>query len=289
MKKFLEEAPLVHAVIHLEFSKNPALSAMTQEISNSLHQRMIEEGFPERIDSQQEVVEFVFSGHNQPPKQKITNVHRTLFRASGEMDVVQVSDHALIIKTTDYQCFEKFHKKFVSALQACIDVVPNFDKVLLKSVGLRYVDLIAPKRGSSLSDYVSSEVLPMSLSMLDTPVKRYGKTFTQAQLNESQVMSVNFEEIPSEQGRVHKVLPDNLIEADPRGGLRIQGHQWWLELDCPTYGILDIDHQYSFVGSPVFDISFLNATIENLYMYANQVFWGTITDTAKQAWKIKNA
>jgi uncharacterized protein (TIGR04255 family) len=290
MKKFLEEAPLVLSVLHLEFSKIPALSVMTQEMSNSLHQRMIGEGFPERIDSQQEIVEFAFnnSNNNQPPQKQTTNVHRTLFRASGEMDIVQVCDHALILKTTNYQRFEDFHEKFTGAIQACIDVIPNFDKALLKSVGLRYVDLIAPKPGALLSDYISSEVLPMSLSMLDKPLKRHGKTFTQSQVNENQVINVIFEEIPTEQGQVHKVLPDNLIETDPKGGLIIRGHQWWRELDSPTYGILDVDHHYSFIGSPVFDINTLNEAIKSLYVYANQVFWGTITDKAKRAWKMKN-
>lgn len=289
MKKFLEEAPLVLSVLHLEFSKIPALSVMTQEMSNSLHQRMIEEGFPERIDSQQEVVEFAFnSNNNQPPQQQTRNIHRILFRASGEMDIVQVSDHALILKTTNYQRFEKFYEKFNGAIKACIDVIPDFDKVLLKSVGLRYVDLIAPKPGASLADYISSEVLPLSLSMLDKPLQRHGKTFTQSQVNENQVINVFFEELPTVQGKVHKVLPDNLIEADPNGGLIIKGHQWWHELDSPTYGILDVDNHYSFIGSPVFDIQTLNEAIKNLYIYANQVFWGTITDEAKSAWKMKD-
>ena len=128
----------------------------------------------------------------------------------------------------------------------------------------------------------------MSLSMLDKPLKRHGKTFTQSQVNENQVISVIFEEIPTEQGQVHKVLPENLIEADPKGGLIIKGHQWWRELDSPTYGILDVDNHYSFIGSPVFDINNLNEAIKNLYVYANQVFWGTITDEAKSAWKMKD-
>lgn len=290
MKKFLEEAPLVLSVLHLEFSKIPALSVMTQEMSNSLHQRMIEEGFAERIDSKQEVTEFAFnkSSNNLSPQQQTKNLHRTLFRASGEMDIVQVCDHALILKTTNYKRFEEFHDKFNGAIQACIDVIPNFNKALLKSVGLRYVDLIAPKPGASLPDYISSEVLPMSLSMLDKPLKRHGKTFTQSQVKENQVISVVFEEIPTDQGKVHKVLPDNLIEGDPKGGLIIKGHHWWLELDSPTYGILDVDNHYSFIGSPVFDIDALNGAIKNLYIYANQVFWGTITDEAKRAWKMNN-
>jgi len=289
MKKFLEEAPLVLSVLHLEFSKIPALSVMTQEMSNFLHQRMIEEGFAERIDSQQEVVEFAFNGTtNQPPQKQTTNVHRILFRASGEMDIVQVCDHALILKTTNYTCFEKFHEKFNGAIQACIDVIPNFDKALLKSVGLRHVDLIAPKPGALLSDYISSEVLPMSLSMLDTPLERHGKTFTQSQVNANHTLSVIFEEIPTKQGQVHKVLPDNLIEADPKGGLIIKGHQWWRELDSPTYGILDVDNHHSFIGSPIFDINILDGAIKNLYIYANQVFWGTITEEAKSAWKMKD-
>lgn len=286
MKYFLKEAPLVFTAIHLEFSQNPMLSSISNELSNALHQRMIEEGFPEKIVSKQQVVNIVI-GPDKQPLQQASLIHRTLFRAPGEQEIVQIADNAIILKTTRYNNFEAFYEKFKSILKSCVDVVPGFDKVLLKRVMLRYIDVIAPSENDSLGDFVSDEILPMSLSMLDGISQRQGITVTRAITGESQVLQVYFEELPCNDGKVHKLLPDNLIETDPQCGLRIDGHERWLSLTSETYGILDIDHQHSFLGSPIFDLLFLEETLKNLYEDSSKVFWNTISVKAKDTWEIQ--
>ncbi len=286
MKYFLKEAPLVFTVIHLEFSQNPMLSNMSDELSKSLHQSMIEKGFPEKIVSKQQVVEVVI-GLDKQPVQQASIIHRTLFRAPGEQEIVQISDNAIILKSTCYDSFEAFYEKFKSILETCVNVVPSFEKVLLKRVKLRYVDVIAPGKNDTLGDFVSNEILPMSLSMLDGISQRQGLTVTRAMTGEARFLQVNFEELHCNEGKVHKVLPDNLIETDPQCGLRIDGHKRWLSLTSETYGILDIDHQHSFTGSPTFNLSFLEEKLQNLYEYSSKVFWETISQKAKDTWGIQ--
>lgn len=280
-KKLLKEAPLVHAVIHLEFSVCPELTTPSPELINSLHERMIALGFPERIDSNTQLQGIVLGGPEGPTPAETKSIHRTLFRSADQRSIVQVSDHAIYIKTTDYSGFESFREIYSQILDASNDSIPSFNKLLLKHLGLRYVDVLVPKGDHSLSEFVSQEFLASSLSMLENVENRHSQTVTRANTSKEQVLTVIFEEVASN-GRVSKVLPDNLLENDKRCNLIIKGHENWLNVSSPTYGILDIDHQHHFASNPSFDLDKLKQTVTSLYEDTSKVFWGSITDLARE-------
>jgi len=286
MRYSLNQAPLVLTIIHLEFSEIPALSPMSEKLSNKLHQSMIKMGFPDKIISQQETVEVVFEP-NKEPKRQVSIGYRTSFRASGEKEIIQISNNELIIKTTSYKNFEDFYNKFKLIFKTCINIIDDFNNVLLKKISLRYINAIVPSKGSSLNEFVSNEILPISLSMLDEISQRQGITLTRASTAENQVLHVYFEELSSNDGKVYKILPDNIMEKDPKCSLFIQGHKNWLSLTSKTYGILDINHEYLFLGSPTFDLDLLKSKLKELYKDSSKVFWHTISENAKKTWQIE--
>ncbi|MCQ9084880.1 TIGR04255 family protein [Vibrio harveyi] len=285
MKKTLEKAPLVHALIHLRFAEVPTLKTIAPELIQALHVRMIDEGFPEKIESQADIVEWNYDAASQQMKHRKLSNTRLLFRAAGEREIVEISESSIILKSTNYGTFNDFYDKFHRLLLACMEIIPKLDKTLLKSVGLRYVDVIAPSGESTLSDYVSGEIQPPSLEGIGTHLQ--GHSLKAVKVAENQVLVVNFEELQTIDNRVQKVLPDNLIEPDEKCGLVIDGQKDWLGVQSATYGILDVDHTYQFVHSPTFNAAQIADATRKLYQSASDIFWSVITEQAKQAWGYK--
>ncbi|MCZ5880127.1 TIGR04255 family protein [Vibrio parahaemolyticus] len=285
MKKVLEKAPLVHALIHLRFTDVPSLISLQPDLINKLHLRMIEEGFNEKIPSRAEIIEMEFDAVTQQARQKKIAKERLLFRAAGEKEIVEISESSLILKSTNYSSFKEFYDKFHRVLIGCQEVIDGFEKTLLKSVGIRYIDVVVPSNGRTLSDFVNSEIQPPQL--LNTGKHLRGHSLKAIEVAANQVLIVNFEELPVHQRRVHKVLPDNLIEPDQNCGLIIDGQQDWGNVTSETYGILDIDHSYKFVGSPLFDSELVKESTEKLYKQASDIFWNVISHDAKDSWGYK--
>ncbi|MAL98873.1 MAG: hypothetical protein CL583_10550 [Alteromonadaceae bacterium] len=287
MKRILAQAPLVHAVIHLRFSDVPALTAVSPELLHEMHVKMIDEGFSENIESQAELVDVMIDSTTQQVRQRKQSRKRYLYRAAGEQDIFEISQNTIVLKTTNYSSFEEFSETFKKLLKICHDVIKGLEKSLLKSVGLRYVDVIAPANGKELREFISEDILPAHLKALDGRRHIHGFTVKQAETSPGQTIKVGFEELPCNDGKIYKVLPDNLMEADKKCALLIKGHREWLSVSGETYGILDVDHIRNFNGSPVFNIESVIASLEPLYDDANKVFWGAISDDAKNAWGYK--
>lgn len=282
--KTLKNAPLVHAVLHLRFSEAPSLNPISKDILKTLHQRMIQEGFPEKIESHANMVDVVFNAELQQMSQKQVQKSRVLFRAAGERDIVEISEDSIVLKSTVYKGFDEFYPKFQSILNACLEVLDGLKATLLKSVGLRYIDIIVPQSGVPLDQYVSAEVLPPSLNMVEGAKHIQGATLKVVETKPGQVLVVNFEELQCFENKVYKVLPDNLIEPDPSCGLIIDGQEGWLNVRSKTYGLLDVDHTHTFISSPVFSVEAIESASQELYAHASDVFWSVISDHARKEW-----
>lgn len=112
-----------------------------------------------------------------------------------------------------------------------------------------------------------------------------GATLKVIETNPAQILVVNFEELRCNDGKVHKILPDNLIEPDPSCGLIIAGQQEWLNVSSETYGLLDVDHTHNFISSPKLEIELIESAANQLYKHASDVFWNIISEKAKEIWK----
>jgi uncharacterized protein (TIGR04255 family) len=287
-KKILDRAPLVHAVLHLRFSETPSLNPINTELLNKLHERMIKEGFQEKIESQATLDEVIFDPVKQQMNHKQLNKKRILFRATGEKSIVEISEESIVLKTTNYNSFEEFYGSFHLVLTGCLEVLNGLSHALLKSIGLRYVDIIAPANNLSLNELVSAELLPASLEIINESKHIQGATLKVVATNPRQVLAVNFEELLVREGKVSKILPDNLVEPDTKCGLKITGQSDWLNVSSETYGLLDIDHTHHFDSSPVFDVEMIQSAALELYQHANDVFWNSITEKAQQEWGVRH-
>lgn len=283
MKRTLKKAPLVNVVLHLRFAQVPDLISPVPELVNALHKKMVDLKFPEKIVSETEVVDWVFDPLTQQMRSNKVKRHRLLFRAAGEQQSLEVADSAIILKSTCYTTFNEFYGQFEQVLRACCGVVEGLGKTLLKHLGLRYVNVIVPDKDHQLHELIASDIMPPQLK--PTHKHLLGAVLKVQETEPGGTLTLNFEQLQCKENQVHKILPGDLIETDRHCSLVVKGHQSWFNIDSPTYGILDIEHSYQFIGSPEFKLAEVTDKAQQLYYQASEVFWLSITDIAKNCWQ----
>lgn len=281
MKKSLDKAPLVHVVLDLRFSESPALKNIPFDLENTLHEKMIEIGFPDKIISNTQHNEIEINQETNEIKHNTSNIKRLLFRAAGEQSIVEFSSSAIILKATKHTSFEDLSKKFMLVVEMIEDIF-TIKKTLLKSLELRYVNIIVPSENYSLGEFVTS-----NLSVFESLKKfkhELGQIVKVVETEANQKLIVNFVELPCVEKRVNQVLPNDLMEPDPKCSLIIKGQNSWLHVNSNTYGMLDIKHVHNFIGSPEFNISTVENITTSLYQDISDLFWESLSELAKRTW-----
>lgn len=290
-KKGLKKAPLIHSVIQLRFSTIPEIKIISEENLSKLHNKMIEQNFPEQIKAKFNQLLIKFEGSAQKTIQTETEMFRYLFRSEGEREIIEISSNeagtALTLKSGAYTDFKRFYQKFYKFLTICIEVFPKLEEALLKSITLRYVDLIVPSSEYNLSDFVQASVMPMSLDTFSQNKHLHGFSQRYVITDAGYQLKVAFEEIPTaDNNMLTKILPDSLAEPDPACGLMIPLQEAWNNIKSPTYGILDIESIKEFQGSPKMNLNFIKTEINALYTDCSDVFWEVITPQAQELWEV---
>ncbi|MGM1054028.1 MAG: TIGR04255 family protein [Pseudomonadota bacterium] len=277
----LKQAPLIHVVAQLHFSPLPQLE---HEVHETLHRRLIEVGFPERVEASLEEVELSLdtaAGHE--PRHASRRIPRLVFKGAGERSLVELRDDRLMLKTTDYHGHEHFLAQWFEVLAILAQVIPGFQQVLLHRMSLRYVDLIVPKPDETLQGLVTSSLLPPALPDLEaSPL--FGSTVKVVRTGEGRHLRVMFEEILSQEQRLTKVLPDDLAEHDRRCGLSIKGQPHWGEVIGDGYGLLDIEHVHTASDKPALGAVDKAEIFRQLHEKTSRAFWGVITEPAVRSW-----
>lgn len=282
MDFYLKKAPLVHVAIHLRYSQIPELTAPSSLMDTEITRKLVEVGFPEKIESKGQEIEIKADER----KASSTEIYRFIFRAAGQRSCVVLTDSGIVLKTTGYETFDIFKKQFFDILEALDTTITGLSKSIIKSVGFRYTNLIAPKGGESLKDYLVSDVLPVK-NIFDEFKNNVGIYQASAMTEENQTLNFILEEVLTRDNKVSKVLPNNLIELDQNAGLLINGHEHWSQMSALKYALLDIDHFYKFPESPVYGRNVIMDRLVGLHEKANNTFYNVITGHAKTAWEIQ--
>ncbi|MDV2438202.1 TIGR04255 family protein [Acinetobacter gerneri] len=283
MKRSLVKAPLVHVVLDLKFAELPSLKNISEELENTLHDKMIEIGFPEIIRSKVEGFDVTFDAVTQNLTQEKHNTKRLLFRAAGERSIVEISSTSIQLKATKYTSFENFYRSFKEIILV-INEFCRLDKTVVKALELRYIDVIVPTKQYNLSDFVLDSYL--SPELFGKFKHLQGQKVTVVETDVGQLI-VNFAELPTVDGKVNQILPHDLMEADQKCTLIIEGQMEWRSAVAPTYGLLDMRHIHPFVGSPLFSIEHVDTKAQALYQDVSDVFWGSLSKVALHEWEVK--
>lgn len=282
MEKHLNKAPLVHVVVHLRYSKIPELAEPSSLIRTDVTKQMVEIGFPELIES-------MGTGHHisisaNEPHTSTKNIYRSIFRAAGQHDCVVLTDDSLVLKTTKYDCFPKFFEKFNEILSLLENTIDGFKKTVIKSIGFRYSNLVAPIGNTNLDDYIVDGVLPVR-NLFDSFETKIGISQASVAVEQNQTLRLLVEEVLVQNGMVTKVLPDDLLEPDNNAALLIPGFDYWAKIKASRYALIDIVHAYDFPASPLYDRKLIVEKFDGLHTLGCKTFWDMMTDTAKEHWE----
>lgn len=290
MTPVMKNAPLVHVVAEISFSRLPEPKA---EVIEGLHADMLDAGYPERIDANRQAVEVMLSapGAAQQAEQKATEIRRLIFRNPGKTRLVEFTQNhldgigRLILKVTDYPGKDSFFTQLEGLLAIFKARFPQLGKSVLKGMSLNYVDLIVPAREQSLGDLVTPEIRPPQLPGLENQSFLFGSSFRLAETAPDQRLRVAFEEVRTNNGSLTKVLPDHLVEHDKRCGLTIEAKNHWWQIPTESYGILDTQHICQLQQSPQLQDYVIVERMRELQKACSSVFRQVTTESARASWK----
>ena len=276
----IKEPPLLMVAAELRFSAMPTFS---EDQLRKLHSELMQIGYPERIDTPMRQYQLVLGPEAPAPLAEPIIANRTAFRAVGKRRIFYVMQDSVFIKFTEHHSFNATFAEFEKLLSTVEKVFTELTFTTVQHLGLRYSNLIVPQKGKSLGDYADGEILPHRLP-IDDAVLPAGIMAAQAQTKRGGLLRLLVERVPAIEGKVSKVLPDDLIDLDPRTALSIPSSNKWAELTTDSYAILDIDHQLSLSDAPRYDRGEIAKQFHALHCDICSVFESVLKEDAKKEW-----
>jgi uncharacterized protein (TIGR04255 family) len=278
----------VYVQAQFHFTDLPSRQLGTEQELESLHKAMIDIGLADRIDSK--VVEMGFhlnqdvtkDGYFQV-KQEKNDMARLIFRGFGTRRAVELMRNRLIVKTTEYTCYEEF-KDFVDRIFKVTEAnITALSKVLIKQISLRYVDVVLPSQQYELRDYIKPSLLPFHPTFAEQTV---GVSQSIAITGENRAMVLVMEEArPTPSGLPGRWLPTELMEPEQRASLVLSpildGYH-----RGKNYGILSIDHQIDLSSTPRWHQTEMLNHLDDLYDLSSSAFWEALTPVAENEWGV---
>jgi uncharacterized protein (TIGR04255 family) len=144
----LSQSPLLLVLAQVRFSPILQMDKFIPEIQ----ERLRSQGFP-KFQAATEATSIQIPG--MPALSQNPTVHWEFMDPEGRKSIV-VGTESVAFTVTDYSTFEDFRV----GLQIALLTVHEAVKLPLRTrVGLRYIDLLIPKEGKEVSDYVRLEIL----------------------------------------------------------------------------------------------------------------------------------
>lgn len=260
-------APIFYALAHIQFNAIPAMAKYEPEISD----RLRHVGYPDRQEDKQSVVSFGMTIGGSPDAQKVEHREVQRWRLSNREKTAcfLLLPDALIYQTTQYRGREVFFAELRKGLEAVHEIV---ELDFVERIGLRYLDVVIPREGETLEQYLIPEVLGLGSKLQGL---QHGMVEAVAQLPNgtlvSRAFTVNWhEDIPP---MPPELLPLQL-EIQPRF-TQCKGLITVLDNDC----FIQTQERAAF------SLPAIIATLSQLRDGVSLAFENSITPLAQERWK----
>lgn len=226
-------APLVYVTALV---KTSALPKLTSDQTALLEQALIEDGFIHSARSFSSTLSFrlgasEMTGANDEviEDELEPEEFRKGFFSESRTDAIVVAPSAIEWRTTDYSSYDELRSKFRNVIGTISRVVPSYGKVIVNEVVLNYSDVIVPKSGRRLSDYFAeaSHLLPLSPFESFEDVQQVGTLSVTRITNPTQKISLFIEQLPTNDGRPSKLVPNSMLELDREFGMPLPTRDDW--------------------------------------------------------------
>lgn len=289
-KRFLEKAPLIFTQAHLHFTNLPSKNIAKPNELESLHKDLMNLGLADRVNSDVKETSLKIDrerpdGYFSVSQEDQNEYDRLVCRGYGDTTAAEITQNSLVIKTTNYKNYKEFSELVSKVINAVNINISDTKNVLIRQIGIRYVDIILPINEKPLSDYLVRDCLPYHPQFAQGGL---GKTQTVVRTGDNMKMIYVFEEIkPPNNSFPNRWLPTDLLELDARAALRLrpitEGY-----VPGTTYGLMSIDHRIDFPDTPLWDNDELLKELNSLYELSSKAFWELLTKDARLEWGEKN-
>ncbi len=249
----LKSSPLVMVLAQVRIS--PVLKI--GDYVPDLQEKLRLEGFPRfRVEEMQEL--------SFGPQPSVSQHARWLFADKENREAVVLTRDFVALETNRYERFEDF----VSGLGKVLSIAGAVVGVsLAERIGLRYVDLIVPRAGETLDEYLEPKLHGLRAGDLavDSLLSRYE---ARGRTNVGQLV------VRLHQNEAGAILPPDLMPSELAATREVEKGQ--------VVTLLDIDH---FSEQPRdFDPVALVEAMWQLQEYTDKAFLASVSDVALRRW-----
>jgi len=289
-----KNVPLVMAVIDISFSELPNFEKKfdIEELAESLFKLGFTEkekinlnGLEVRIEDRSD--KDYSQGVSHTNTNHITRTHWVLLNHERTTALHILSDK-IILKVTDYTTFKNFKELFEKCLMECSKNIPLLESAHAKRIGVRYLDLIAPKLNVDVNEYLGKEWhAPSSFISKSESRKLLVNKTTQFYEDDNVKVKLDSTQFYPSNGANIGIVPDDLAD-DERIALKIKFVPWIADSmdNKQSYVLLDIDafkeDNLGTVGNNLVEIA------SDLRDKVRVSFKDYITDKAEKDWSNKH-
>jgi len=167
----MRHAPVYFTIVQARFSPILALDSYAPQIQEKLRK----EGYPDARKGALATINLNLASPTEAsaPQVPVTQTSRYMLLNMEQTEAFILDQGALSFQTTEYDVFETFSVKFLTALRAVDEAV---DLSYTDRIGIRYLDAVFPKSGEMLQDYISSSMLGLTQKLAGGLVHAFSET-----------------------------------------------------------------------------------------------------------------
>lgn len=256
---FLPQSPLVFTLGVVQFDPVLAVANYIPEIQESLRKQ----GFPKV--RKRTITHRIVPTENS--RLQTESKDQWEFHNPSNRTSIMVDQDAVIVQTTEYSTYEKFHKYFELALSCAVDRLAVAEVL---RCGLRYIDIVDVSEKDNISNWVRPELLGMST--LDGFQRKHSHSTTELSNKDGSTLRIRATLVPH-----GIILPPDLLPCD----LEFMTNPVRKE----PFVLLDLDHfsLTSFSYKQKTTLEHLTALHDGLDL----AFRKSVTSNAIEQWKKK--
>lgn len=258
----LKRSPLVYTLGMVQFPKVPRIERFTDSFLDKIRNKyplLDEVNFP------------VYTADFSPQGIQMGQQESRLaqFLSIDKKWGFILTDQGLFLHSIDYQDFNDFIGRFQVGLEALLNL-PEIAIQWVRSIGIRYVNLITPKNKHELNEYIHAWVLPnqptdSELTIVQSAyVARY-----KTKIGELRLQSLRNPQF---------TLPPELQSP------LILKNKWIKERPQTDFALIDIDHSITFERPIKIGTKKVSENLTNLRSISSSVFKSIGTPFAQKEW-----
>lgn len=199
---------------------------------------------------------------------QVASSDRWVFSNKDEQEAVIISPQYIVLETTKYDVFDTFVQSFKEVL-LILQEITNVS--LAERIGLRYVDLIKPKEGKTLSDYLQPGLLGIS-------AEEFGASKSLYRFEANALTAVGLLILRLFQSDNGSYLPPDIGLEGVKSTVKIDQDE--------TVTVLDVDNislqQRDFITDELIE------ALWQLHNYSDKAFKAVVTPEALEFWGVED-